>query len=206
MLHVCNSHQNAYDASLRSLKMKITLIRHGEPECELTGKVQSREIPGLINRYNTSGIVDSPPEETKQKAQQHNITVCSDLFRSIESAEKLGIEKIYLTDPLFREFALPHFKTGSLNMSISAWITLYRVLSLFGFSKNGESIATARKRANLAASRLIEIAKSHESVLLVGHGFTNYFIARELLSQNWQGPKSPGKQFWEFGEYIYAGA
>jgi len=183
--------------------MRITLIRHGKPMCELKGKARAREIRDIISKYDMAGIAGEPSEEIKAKVQQYNVAVCSDLFRSIDSAKKLGIKEIYLKDPIFREVALPHFDNGSLKMSINSWIAVYRILCLFGFSINGESLSIAKKRAKIAAIKLIEIAHNYENVLLVGHGFTNYFIAKELLARKWQGPKHPGRYYWEYGDYVY---
>jgi broad specificity phosphatase PhoE len=72
---------------------------------------------------------------------------------------------------------------------------------LFGFSRNGESLIDTRIRARQAAAKLIELAEGHRQVLLVGHGFMNRFIARELLRSGWAGPLKPGKGFWGYGVY-----
>ena len=186
--------------------MRITLIRHGKPLFELKGKARAKEIKDIISKYDMAGIVGEPSEKTKEKVQQYNVAVCSDLFRSIDSAKKLGVNEIYLKDSIFREVDLPHFNNGSLKMSINSWIALYRFMCLFGFSKNGESLSIAKKRAKIAAIKLIEIANNYESVLLVGHGFTNYFIAKELLARKWKGPQHPGRYYWEYGEYVYNAA
>ncbi len=53
-------------------------------------------------------------------------------------------------------------------------------LWLFSFSKNGEFFKQAKNRARLAAEKLIALAQTHHDVLLVGHGFINHFIAKEL--------------------------
>jgi len=180
---------------------EITLIRHGEPEFELKGKARSRDIKEIIKNYDLSGISEAPPVGAKVKAVTCNVAVCSDFNRSIESAKALGFKDIHKIDPVFREVATPHFKSGSFKMSVSAWGVLLRSMSVFGFSRNGESLSMAKKRAEVAASALIEISHAYESVLLVGHGFINYFIAKELLSRNWVGPSKPGGSYWEYGVY-----
>ena len=184
--------------------MEITLIRHGQPVLELTGQVRSREISKFVRNYNLSGITGEPPYESKQIALKCNVAVCSDLTRSIESAKALGFSRVHLSDPVFREVAIPHFNKGSLTMSVNTWGVLLRGMSVFGFSKNGESLSMAKKRAKIAASALIDMAHSHKSAMLVGHGFINYFIAKELLSRNWSGPSKPGGSYWEYGVYTFA--
>ena len=183
--------------------MEITLIRHGKPKFELKGKARSREISEIIINYDLSGITGEPPTDAKEKALTCSVAVCSDFTRSIESARALGFKDIYLSGPVFREVAIPHFKSGSLSMPVNAWGALLRCMSLFGFSKNGESLSMAKKRAQVAATELIDIAHTHKSALLVGHGVINYFIAKELLSRNWSGPSRPGGSYWEYGVYTY---
>lgn len=183
--------------------MEITLIRHGKPSFELNGRARSREIRDIVANYNLSGITGEPPEKAKTIASSSNVAVCSDLARSIESAKALGFKNIHLSDPLFREVAIPHFNNGSISLPANVWGVLLRCLSVFGFSQNGESLSMAKKRAHVAASALIDIAHTHKSALLVGHGFINYFIAKELLSRNWIGPAKPGSGYWEYGTYVY---
>jgi broad specificity phosphatase PhoE len=99
--------------------------------------------------------------------------------------------------------ATPHFKGGEFSMSLYKWGVFLRVISIFGFSRNGESLSMARIRAIEAASELVNLAKEKKSVLLVGHGFINYFIAKELLRKKWLGPSKPGGGYWEYGTYKF---
>lgn len=96
---------------------------------------------------------------------------------------------------------MPHFSSGFLALPIGLWVVLLRLLWLFGFSRNGESIVDTKARARQAARRLMELSQQHERVLLIGHGFINYLIARELRAQGWRGPKKPGRRYWEYSVY-----
>ena len=137
-------------------------------------------------------------------AKSCNIVVCSDLPRSVESARALGVNEIDFIESMFREMELPHGSFPSPKLSPNIWAAFFRLLWFFGYSSNGESLREAKSRASKGANRLKEIAANNGSVLLVGHGFVNRFIANELVSNGWQGPANPGKQFWEFGVYEYA--
>ena len=180
----------------------ISLLRHGRPSYELSGRFSASELSTVAKKYDQSGIADKPPEAAKQMAGQHAYVISSDLPRSIESALQLGFTEIHHSSPLFREVAIPHFDRGSISMHIDTWVIVLRILSLFGYSRNGESIKIARQRARQATLELIQLAHTHTSILLVGHGFMNYFIAKELLSQNWQGPNKVGKDYWAYSTYI----
>ena len=179
------------------------MVRHGKPTFELKGYVRARDLGKKIQAYKQSDITGSPPEDVIQKALTCNIVICSDLSRSLQSAKVLGFSDIHVSDALFREVEMPHFETGSIVFSMDLWSTFLRILSVFGFSRNGESLSMACNRVGLATSRLIALANHHERIMLVGHGFTNYLIVKELISRGWTGPTRPGRRYWEYAVYRF---
>jgi broad specificity phosphatase PhoE len=181
--------------------MKITLLRHGSPDFEWQRSVRGYEIEALEKEYDSATIKDQPPANSIEKASQHLYVVCSDLPRSVDSAAALGVKQVHLSEKLFRELNLPYFNKLSIKLPLEVWVVILRGLWFVGFSKNSESYRNARIRAKEAASRLIELAQEHRSVLLVGHGFLNHYIAKELVGKGWLGPASPGKKYWQFGTY-----
>jgi hypothetical protein len=64
-------------------------------------------------------------------------------------------------------------------------------------------------RVSLAAEKLIQLAKSHDSVLLIGHGIINRYLAKELISKGWSGGAAPGGnkywgyRYWEYAAYAF---
>ncbi len=56
-------------------------------------------------------------------------------------------------------------------------------------------------RAGHCAEKLIGPAEGHGKVFLVGHGFINAYIARELVSLGWNGPKVPDENHWGYDVY-----
>lgn len=180
--------------------MEIILLRLGKPTLELKGNLNSNEFKKLVIAYAQSGIKDSAPKQLKERFDSHYI-VCSDLERSIQSAKSIGVKEIHLIDPLFKESDIPYFEQRYIKLPVAVWIVLYRLMWFFGFSKNGESFVAARNRAYAATSKLMTLAEEHDKVLLVGHGLMNRIIAKRLCVNNWTGPTSPGKKYWEFGVY-----
>jgi len=87
-------------------------------------------------------------------------------------------------------------------LSTRIWIAIFRLLWFAGYSRHCASFRTERKRVRSAADYLTILAKEQGSVMLVGHGILNRFIAGELLSADWRGPKTPGNTFWQYGTYI----
>lgn len=183
--------------------MQITLLRHGKPEFELTGKVRANELGEIVRSYDMSGIIGTPPVEAINQIQAHDIVVCSDLPRSIQSAKALGVTEIHSANSIFREINIPYFSNSSIKLPVKTWLIILRGLWFLGFAKNGESQLAARMRAKQATQELIQIAQQYGSVLLVGHGFNNYFVARQLLSLNWTGPKKPASNYWDYSVYQY---
>ncbi|MCG7874395.1 MAG: histidine phosphatase family protein [Candidatus Thiodiazotropha lotti] len=181
--------------------MRITLLRHGSPDFEWQRSVRGYEFKQLEREYDGATINDSPPAESVQQITHHHCFVCSDLARSLDSAKALGVAQVDFSDRLFRELNLPYFDKTSLRLPLEIWVIVLRSLWYMGFSKNSESYREARSRAKSAAERLIELASKHHAVLLVGHGFLNHYIAKELRALGWNGPSSPGRKYWEFGSY-----
>ena len=183
--------------------MQITILRHGKPDFEWKRSIKGSDFIKIEKEYDSSGIIGIPPENTLDLVGKHKCIVCSDFPRSIQSAKALGAESICLSSPIFREMNPPYFDNLPFKMPLKYWVIVLRGLWFLGLSKNTESISTAKKRAKRASEKLIKLANQYDSVLFVGHGFLNHYIAKELLKSNWHGSKNPGKKYWEFGIYNY---
>ncbi|MCU7931802.1 MAG: histidine phosphatase family protein [Candidatus Thiodiazotropha sp. (ex Codakia rugifera)] len=183
--------------------MRITIVRHGKPDFEWRRYVRGSEFRSLEKAYDSAGIVGNPPKETFNLVDQHKCIVCSDLPRSIQSAKALGANTIHLSSAVFREMNLPYFNQVPIKLPLKHWVVLLRSFWFLGFSKNTESIATAKYRAKKASEQLIDLAAEHSSVLFLGHGIINHYVAKELLKNDWVGPRNPGNKHWEFGTYEY---
>ncbi len=183
--------------------VKIILVRHGEPDLPLWRNVNASEFRQWIESYNSAGIKKEtlPPRELCEAVSSCAVVVCSDLRKSIESAKALGIEAVDHFDPLFREIGLPYADWSFPKLSPVLWVVLFRLFWFAGFSRNSESLDSARIRASTAAKKLEDFAQESGSVTFVGHGMINHFIANDLLSSGWKGPKNPGKRYWKFGVY-----
>jgi hypothetical protein len=183
--------------------MNIVLLRHGKPDVPEYRKLRAEELHQWITSYNSAGIIPEhvPSKDAIEIANTCNLVVCSDLPRSMESAKLLRIKEINVIQSVFREMGLPFGRFPFLKMYPNKWAALFRVLWFFGYSSNSESLKEAKIRAVVGSNFLKETATKNGSVLLVGHGFMNKFIAKELLSSGWKGPEYPGRKYWEFGVY-----
>jgi len=188
-----------------NLNMEIVILRHGKPDISASEKLKAREMREWIESYDSAGIdrTHVPPVIAIEKAAQCKAVVCSDLKRSVESAETLKAGHVSLSDAVFREFSLPYMEWHSFRLSPMIWAAFFRMLWFAGFSAGGESFRASKRRVKRGADKLKEVAAERGSVLFVGHGLYNYFLSKELRSTGWQGPMNPGKQYWEFGVYTY---
>lgn len=183
--------------------MQIVLLRHGKPNIAPPEKIHAHELQQWVDAYNAAGLAagQAPSTESLHIAQTCRAVVCSDLPRSLESARALGLEDIAAIDPVFREMALPYSRFPALKLAPKYWVILFRILWFLGYASNGESLREAKLRVALGATRLQEIAARQGTVLLVGHGMANRFLAQALLAKGWKGPRDPGRDYWSFGVY-----
>ncbi len=188
--------------------MKIIIQRHGEPDIGVWGKIASSEMAKWINCYNESGVVvDNKPCSESLVHARDSYVVCSTLERSKHSVTLLKVEN-YMPDSSFCEAELPVVNVPLLKISPQTWSIIFRVFWFFGLSKNVESKKEIERRVKTASKTLENLAKEHESVLLVGHGIMNRLIGKELVQRGWDGAEAPdGKKYhsyryWEYSVFI----
>ena len=185
--------------------MKIVFMRHGKPDVPELGNINVSEFHRWIEAYNSASldITHKPSKQVVEIANHCNVIVCSDLRRSIESAQLLGIRDIHCIDVIFKEVELPYARLPSPRLMPDVWFVLYRILWFMGYATNSESIFSARQRAAIAAKMLHNKALCNNTVFCIGHSIFNSLIAKELLKKGWQGSTSIFNKHWEISEYEY---
>lgn len=189
--------------------MRIILLRHGAPKIERDLQLSASEFGRWVSDYNAAGIDDDcrPPPCSIEQANRCAFVVCSDLPRSLASARALGVDNIGAGESLFREMSMPHANWPFPRLPLPLWPVFFRLLWALGYSANAEeSFKQARGRARACSERLAELASEHGTVLLVGHGSLNWFIARHLKKMGWSGPNKSPRKYWTFAVYSDLGA
>lgn len=177
--------------------MEIILMRHGKPRFRDAHKVAAHEMSRWIQRYDLSDISnDMPPEASRVLARKARMTVSSSLPRAISSVTALNVEP-EIVDDVFREAELPVYLIPVVKLSPFSWVAFFRLIWFCGMSKETESFAMAKKRARRAADILV----NHASILMMGHGMMNQFIAKALTSLGWKERDRVGKGYWEAGVF-----
>ncbi|MFG0863111.1 histidine phosphatase family protein [Pseudomonas sp. CJQ_13] len=174
---------------------EIILMRHGQPNLTHVDKVSSLEMKRWIEDYELSEIVDQPaPKTSAELARTASVIVASNAPRALASVRGLGLQP-KLVDELFREAELPYGLWKRPRLSPFTWVFILRILWLCGFSGRVESIRNAKVRAEAAAQQLQSLANDG-TVLLVGHGFMNRMIAKQLEAAGWARQQSTGSGYW----------
>ncbi|MBW8350374.1 histidine phosphatase family protein [Bacillus sp. IITD106] len=181
--------------------MEIVLIRHGKSLWTEDRLITCQEFKNWVEKYDSHGVFEeaSYPLQTLEKIRTAKIVVTSDLTRSVESARLLNPNIHTISDPLFRETELPVpiIKLFGLKLNASLWAVLLRCLWFIGYSKGCESLREAKKRAEKASRLLINFAKEHQNVVVVGHGFFNMLMAKELKKLGWVSAKKKSSKHWQ---------
>ena len=185
--------------------MEISLIRHGKSQLVENSKITCLEFKKWVEKYDHNGVFaeSTYPSMTTEKISNAKIVITSDLRRSVQSAQLLNPGEKIFPDPLFRETELPigPMKLLDLKLRPNIWAILFRILWLSGYSYDCESLSDAKIRAYKASQRLISYAEEYHSVALVGHGFFNILIAKELQKKGWKGKRRSATKHWDCTTY-----
>jgi len=183
--------------------MRIVLVRHGKPHAVSEASIAGRGIGQWVRGYNDAGISRdlAPPAAVCDMASSAGCVLVSSLRRAIESAAWLAASKDVRVDPELREAALPESIATSLRLSPGAWVVFARVAWWLNWCDSVESIAMARQRAGRVADRLGALAAEHGSVMAIGHGMFNRFVASQLRRRGWRGPKILPRVYWAAAEF-----
>ncbi|WP_426369878.1 histidine phosphatase family protein [Pseudocolwellia sp. HL-MZ7] len=175
--------------------MEIILIRHGKPTGAIYPRVNASGFANWVRKYDQSGIVTgSFPESDILSTFKGHYIVSSSLKRAIESTQICFKKMPSETSNIFRELEIPRYKLP-FTLKASNWLYLNRILWTLGVKCSSESYQSAKKRAAAASEQLIKLANKHNKVVLVSHGYINFFIRRHLSKNGWH-LKEQSRNYW----------
>ena len=181
---------------------EIVLARHGRPLLSDVAPIAGSELGDWVRRYNEAGINRDipPPEQLRQLAAVAGRVISSDLRRSIESASWLS-DSVEI-DPELREAGLPERIRLPVRLHPGVCVVVARVMWWLNLRNSTETIADTRARALRATDRLCMLAQEHQSVLVVGHGMFNRFLAKCLRQRGWRGPRILPRAYWSTARFV----
>ena len=175
--------------------MKIILLRHGPPDFIARSVGPDNPPPKALHSYEVSSVKEPPPDHLRQLAQSANLCVTSEFERARNSATLLQLEPVDPTN-LFNEAGLPHPNQLYIQLPWPVFLTLFRVLWLFGYRRNCRGRIEDRQQARRACDYLCKAATQHKSVIGIGHGIMNRLICAELKKSGWSVASRSGTGYW----------
>ena len=181
-------HQASAPAKIARMGI-IHLIRHAEPLFDGSGRVCGSEFSNHVRLYNEAGIADLPKPVNIEGSI---IVFASNLPRSIETARAMFPGVAVNTSREFREVPIPTGFPAWISLSFASMTLVARALWLIRLHCGTESPRQAKCRARRAIALLLQGLESAEKAALVGHGYMNRLIGRELCSLGWRRTGSSG--------------
>jgi len=185
-------------------EMSISLMRHGEPDFPpASQKITSHQFQEFWELYNQSGLstLSRPTGTILGRFQGCKAVVASNLKRSLESATVFTKQNPMIVNPLFREVDRPYLHVPFVQLRPKSWVYLFIALWLLGVMDRLSSFQEARGRAKACARELIRYSEHYGHVLLVGHGYMNTYIRKELADAGWRGPGMLNADYWSYVTY-----
>ena len=175
----------------------IFLIRHQRPDVSKSGFFNQQQAHQFLKNYDTSAIEQLVTKPTGLPYEHLTHVFCSSLPRAKQTARAIfGGEVTLIEDALFNEFQRQVFWVPKIKFPIKFWLYGARILWLLGLNNKGlETFGQARKRARKAAQRLVQQAEADGKVVLVAHGFLNFFVRRALQTMGWRVVRADGGGF-----------
>lgn len=181
--------------------MEIILARHGRPRIYQPANIRQNASEWLA-QYDVVGICEDSLPVRNLLGNGPGVVLASSLPRSVESARRLAGEARLLIDPLFREVGFGVAYLGSLRFPVGIWSLLAPLFWLLRWCRGAESRQAVSARAARAVDVLITYAEAYGQVVLVGHLFFNWFLARELRRRGWRRSGLPRLGYWKSTRYL----
>lgn len=168
-------------------RSEILLVRHGRSAHIHAGWVDARGFLRWGEAYEAAGIsiAEKPPADLIAAAARAGAIVASDAPRAIESARLLAQGRDVIVSPDLRELELsPPPLPG--RMPLGFWKLAFGIRWLWRqISKRSNATEAELIRAGDAARRLIDVSRTHGSVLVVTHGSFRHFLSSALVRSGW---------------------
>ncbi|HWA04446.1 MAG TPA: histidine phosphatase family protein [Rhizomicrobium sp.] len=192
-------HTATADTSLGTReRMRIILIRHGQPAIPLAPRTTHSGFRSYIDAYEQAGLDprSAPPEELQDLVSELTAVFTSGRARAHESAKALAPNAELIADPLFAEAPLASPRIPLLRMKVPKWAVVARILWHAGYHPEIENYRRARSRASQAADILIARARDDGQAALVAHGYFNAMIGRQLRLRGFVRSGSHRARYW----------
>ena len=161
------------------MKKKIIIYRHAKPLVSEEEIISGKDYPNWVKRYNDSDITLPEKELPKE-----DFIFTSNINRSIKTGKAIS-QKIE-ENKLFNEAEIPLIRFPKFKKKAKFWIVISRILWMYGVSTKCESYRATKKRVNSAIEFIDSYLKTNNEIIIVGHGFINHMLKKQLIKSGWQ--------------------
>lgn len=161
------------------MKKKIIIYRHAKPIVSENEIISGKDYPDWVKRYNQSEITLS-----KKELPNENFVFTSKINRSIKTGKAIS-QKIEENE-LFNEAEVPLIRFPKFKKKAKFWVIISRILWMYGLSTKCESYKATKQRVNSAIQFIDSYLKSNNEIIIVGHGFINHMLKKQLIKNDWQ--------------------
>ena len=186
---------------------KITVIRHGMPAAHdkyyARKLLKGSDITNFINDWNSCELspANRIPNVLRSAITDADKYISSGLKRSIASMRLLGI-KDHDSLILINEAEMPHGFLKNIAFPLIVWEIIIRTLWIFGYKKNAESYSSFKERIGKAYAKIAANSKKFNHIVVMGHGFANMQLKKELKRHKWNHVKHvDGRNYWSFDSF-----
>lgn len=183
---------------------KILLIRHAKPVIDYSACTY-KQARDRLNDYNITNKLDFNGFESLNNAllgaiisDNAPIIYTSSLSRAIETANFIfnPWQLSAQINPIFSEFDLNIINVPLVKFTVKTWFLISRLAWFAGVSNYAKSIKQEINRSKAAACILEQHYLQNQTVIVVGHGLINHFIANFFRKNGFQVKKHKENEFY----------
>lgn len=166
---------------------QIVLIRHARPDVDRPRRVDFNEAEKYLTDYRKSGIIPFEEYPVCTENLPAMRIYCSTLERARQTARHLFPSPKFdiVEDARLRELDRENIRIP-FRVSHKMHTTLSRISWLLGIKKAEENLKAAMQRIKDGADNLNQLSENENLIIVVAHGFQNYFLARKLRQLGWK--------------------
>ena len=185
-------------AQLWGKEMKISLVRHGRPIVNLSSRIRSKEFSAWLSAYDEAGIDHSlpPPAALKRLLASCALVLTSPAKRAVESADVLDLRAERKITIDAREAPLPTRIIWPLSHRPTVFTVIARIVWLSGLVRANEDKQEVRRRARDLTLELSALSLHFGHVALIGHGYMNMLLCKNLEASGWCSSGSRANGYW----------
>ena len=180
-----------FSGKINAAPQRIYLLRHAEVAIEKPGWGKAEKVREYKKQYNRAPVKKEISEELQLVADSLaaiSKIYCSKLLRSQQTAGLLFGDSVNCeTDQRLNEIEYPVLNNKLIKFPVKFWLSLSRGLWMLNLNKKGtNSVKEEKERIGKLAVELAAISEKEGNVFIVGHGFFNRLMLKELKKNGWK--------------------